>query len=203
MKEWKDLVPKETLALCSSYSLAYSRRSKGKGKGIPTRSKVLPLPYSSLAFHDVARQTSFEQISAFPLNACRAVYSFILRIVARPTFRRTGSPLSFPCERLTRWIMIPKRSVLHTHSRSALHEQPGACFSKVPKLFGRISGDIFSLFLLQYMKRPASQNKQVVLLQMAFRARKVLGTFEKRAPVNRSEDTRRILYIYSQAWVNI
>ena len=32
------------------------------------------------------------------------------------------------------------------------------------------------------MKRPALQNKQVVLLKMAFRARKVLGTFEKRAP---------------------
>ena len=32
------------------------------------------------------------------------------------------------------------------------------------------------------MKRPALQNKQVVLLRMAFRARKVLGTFEKRAP---------------------
>ena len=32
------------------------------------------------------------------------------------------------------------------------------------------------------MKRSALQNKQVVILQMAFRARKVLGTFEKRAP---------------------
>ena len=31
------------------------------------------------------------------------------------------------------------------------------------------------------MKRPALQNKQVVVLRMAFRARKVLGTFEKRA----------------------
>ena len=39
------------------------------------------------------------------------------------------------------------------------------------------------LFLLplQHMKRPALQNKQDVLLRMAFRARKVLGTFEKRA----------------------
>ena len=37
------------------------------------------------------------------------------------------------------------------------------------------------LFPLQHMKRPALQNKQVVLLKMAFRARKVLGTFEKRA----------------------
>ena len=32
------------------------------------------------------------------------------------------------------------------------------------------------------MKRPALQNKQVVVLRMAFRARKVFGTFEKRAP---------------------
>ena len=32
------------------------------------------------------------------------------------------------------------------------------------------------------MKRPALQNKQVGVLQMAFRARKVFGTFEKRAP---------------------
>ena len=32
------------------------------------------------------------------------------------------------------------------------------------------------------MKRPALQNKQVVVLRMAFRARKVFGTLEKRAP---------------------
>jgi len=32
------------------------------------------------------------------------------------------------------------------------------------------------------MKRPALQNKQVVLLRMAFRARNVLGTFEKQGP---------------------
>ena len=33
------------------------------------------------------------------------------------------------------------------------------------------------------MKRPALQNKQIVILRMAFRARKVIGTFEKRALV--------------------
>ena len=38
------------------------------------------------------------------------------------------------------------------------------------------------LFPLQHGKRSALQNKQVVILRMAFRARKVLGTFEKRAP---------------------
>ena len=78
---------------------------------------------------------------------------------------------------------------------------PGVCFSKVPKSFGRISGDIIPfvsskrwrlghetlqlflfLFPLQHIKRPALQNKQVVVLRMAFRARKVLGTFEKRPP---------------------
>ena len=32
------------------------------------------------------------------------------------------------------------------------------------------------------MKRPALQNKRVRVLRMAFRARKVFGTFEKRAP---------------------
>ena len=76
---------------------------------------------------------------------------------------------------------------------------PGACFSKVPKLFGRISGDtilfvsskrrrlearklFLFLFPLQHMKRQALQNKQVIVLRLAFRARKVVGTFEKRAP---------------------
>ena len=72
---------------------------------------------------------------------------------------------------------------------------PGGCFSKVPKLFGRISGDVILfvsqnetlqlflfLFLLQHMKRPALQNRQVALLRMAFRARNVLGTFEKQGP---------------------
>ena len=32
------------------------------------------------------------------------------------------------------------------------------------------------------MKRPALQNKQIVLLRIAFRTRKVLGTFEKQGP---------------------
>mgnify|MGYP007094278915 CR=1 FL=1 len=34
------------------------------------------------------------------------------------------------------------------------------------------------------MKRPALQDKQVGVLRMAFRARKVIETFEKRAPVS-------------------
>ena len=72
---------------------------------------------------------------------------------------------------------------------------PGACFSTVLKLFGvfrvtylqneRVSRhETLQLFLfpLQQMRRPALQNKQVVILRMAFRARKVNRTFEKRAP---------------------
>ena len=38
------------------------------------------------------------------------------------------------------------------------------------------------LFPLQHMKRPALHNKQVGVLRMAFRARKVFRTFEIRAP---------------------
>ena len=38
------------------------------------------------------------------------------------------------------------------------------------------------VFPLQHIKTPALQNKRVAVLEMAFRARKVLGTFEKRAP---------------------
>ena len=78
---------------------------------------------------------------------------------------------------------------------------PGACFLKVPKRFGRMSGDIilfvsskrrrlkarnfaviFIFISSTTKKRPALQNKQVVVFRMAFRARKVLGTFEKLSP---------------------
>ena len=40
----------------------------------------------------------------------------------------------------------------------------------------------YFLFPLERIKRPALQNKQVVVLRMAFRTRKVLGPFEKRSP---------------------
>ena len=69
--------------------------------------------------------------------------------------------------------------------------KPGARFSKVRKLFKCISDDIIlfvsskrrhrearnfavilNLFPLQHMKRPALQNLRVVVLRMAFRARK-------------------------------
>ena len=65
-------------------------------------------------------------------------------------------------------------------------------FSKVPKLFGwHNSLCIFKtnvLFPLQHMKRQALQKKQVRVLRMAFRARKVLGSFSRNArlgPVSR------------------
>ena len=45
------------------------------------------------------------------------------------------------------------------------------------------------LFPLQHMKRPALQNKQLGVLRMAFRARKVFGTLEKRATGERNEVT--------------
>ena len=77
---------------------------------------------------------------------------------------------------------------------TVLVSSPGACFSKVPKLFGRISGDIilfvsskrrrlearnfaviFVLFPLQHMKRPALQDKQVVLYEWLFGPEKFSG----------------------------
>ena len=42
--------------------------------------------------------------------------------------------------------------------------------------------------------RSALQNKQLVILRMAFRARKVLGTFEKRAH-GRGHDGYRSIYL--------
>ena len=58
------------------------------------------------------------------------------------------------------------------------------------------------LFPLQHIKRPALQNKQVAVLRMAFRARKVLGTFEKRAPapkiISQTRDKMGLSAIFSQ-----
>ena len=50
------------------------------------------------------------------------------------------------------------------------------------------------LFPLQHGKRSSLQNKQVVILRMAFRARKVLGTFEKRAPALIWPDRLSLIY---------
>ena len=49
------------------------------------------------------------------------------------------------------------------------------------------------LFPLQHMKRPASQKKQVGVLRMAFRVRKVFGTFEKRAPGPKTSSANKAL----------
>ena len=77
--------------------------------------------------------------------------------------------------------------------------KPGARFSKVPKLYGPFSGVTIPLvsrqngedlihqtsrlffFLSNHVKRSAFQNKRFLVSQMAFRARKVIRAFEKRA----------------------
>ena len=41
--------------------------------------------------------------------------------------------------------------------------RPGACFSKVPKLFGRISGDII-LFVSSERRRLEARNVAVILI---------------------------------------
>ena len=75
---------------------------------------------------------------------------------------------------------------------------PGARFSKVPKLFGCISGDLMASLYLQHEgasrhetlqlfqflfplepMNPALQSKGVGVLEMAFRTRKVFGSFEE------------------------
>ena len=77
----------------------------------------------------------------------------------------------------------------------------GACFAKVPKLFGRISWGIILfisskrrrlearnllfLFPLQHVKRSALQNKRVRVLRMAFRTEKFPGLSRNRAPGSR------------------
>ena len=109
------------------------------------------------------------------------------------------------------FVLKIQRELCHPKSFGTFEKRvPGACFSKVPKLFGCISGDIILfvssklrrlearnfaflvLFSLQHMKRPALQNKQVGVLRMAFRERKVFGTFEKRAPGSIHELTRHL-----------
>ena len=106
------------------------------------------------------------------------------------------------------------------------HAKSGARFSKVPKVFGCSSSDIilsvsskqrrhearnfaviWILFPLQHMKRPASQNKRVGVLWMAFRARKAFGTFQKRAlyrvwPLKQRRSTSSVQLSCSNAWVN-
>ena len=78
---------------------------------------------------------------------------------------------------------------------------PGACFSKVPKLYGPFSGvtipfvsqerrgfkssnfTVTFLFVtLKTCQKIGFPNQAAALSQMAFRARKVFGTFEKQAP---------------------
>ena len=58
----------------------------------------------------------------------------------------------------------------------------GSRFSKVPELFGRVSGDIKHL-IRKIFNRSAFQDKRIVVLQIAFWARRIYGICEKRAPV--------------------
>ena len=127
---------------------------------------------------------------------CLILLFIIHYLASTPYTFRTKSITSCPHKR---WRF--KLSCL-MHSKWGNFSGSGACFSKVPKLFGRISGDTI-LFVSSKQRRleernfevifvfipfttyettSNKQNKQVVLLRMAFRARKVLGTFEKRAP---------------------
>ena len=78
------------------------------------------------------------------------------------------------------------------------NRRPGARFSKVAKLLEwhdslynfkmkKFRDTKYCSFLKfsfpsQHIKKPALQNKRVGVLQMAFWARKVFGTFEKEAP---------------------
>ena len=59
-------------------------------------------------------------------------------------------------------------------------------------------------FLYNIMKRPALQNKQVGVLRMAFRARNVFGTFEKRAPGCSVDigDLRILWLLHRILWLN-
>ena len=50
---------------------------------------------------------------------------------------------------------------------SALRLFPGACFSKVPRLFGRISGDII-LFVSLKRKRLEARNFAVIFIFIPF-----------------------------------
>ena len=75
--------------------------------------------------------------------------------------------------------------VIRSARKKKLERNQNLCFSS-GCLFGQRLAETLQLFLflfsLQHIKRPALQNKQFVVLRMAFRARKVLGNSEKRAP---------------------
>ena len=55
----------------------------------------------------------------------------------------------------------------HRCKASDLTTTPGACFSKVPKLFGRISGDII-LFVSSKRRRLEARNFAVIFIYIPF-----------------------------------
>ena len=60
-------------------------------------------------------------------------------------------------------VAFPARKVLGAFEKRA----PGACFSKVPKPFGRISGDII-LFVSSKRRRLEARNFAVIFVFIAF-----------------------------------
>ena len=132
-----------------------------------------------------------------PAYSVKLVFSYVVKgIKIKITAKfRASRRLSFED---TKRIMSPEMrpKSLGTFEKQAL----GARLSEVPKLFRRVSGEIFSLYLqsegvsrhetmqlfqylssLQHMKRSALQNKRIAGSRMVLRARNVFGTFEKRA----------------------
>ena len=64
------------------------------------------------------------------------------------------------------WIEVSAEVRPHTKP-SSYNRVPGACFSKVPKLFGRISGDII-LFVSSKRKRLEARNFAVKFIFIPF-----------------------------------
>ena len=56
---------------------------------------------------------------------------------------------------------------LHADARRLVVQSPGACFSKVPKLFGRISGDIIP-FVSSKRRRLEARNFAVIFVFIPF-----------------------------------
>ena len=65
----------------------------------------------------------------------------------------------------TKRIMSPEMSPKSFGTFEKL--TPGACFSKVPKLFGRISGDII-LFVSSKLRRLEARNLAVIFIFIPF-----------------------------------
>ena len=66
------------------------------------------------------------------------------------------------------FVLKIQRELCHPKSFGSSEKRtPGACFSKVPKLFGRISGDII-LFVSSKRRRLEARNLAVILIFIPF-----------------------------------